>query len=98
MRKSFIPSLLDKSPSLLYFSFNKESNWIYSTLFVKLVPSFLFILQISPIASFGILGTQIEFISKPNLILEPIADGIQLKDKIFISLSINFLTFPLCNK
>lgn len=102
--KSLTPSLFATSPSLLYFSFNNESNWLYSTLFVILVPSFLTNLQIAPIASFGLRGTQMELISNPNLTLEPIAEGMQLKDKIFVSWnktkyflpsSIHFLTFPL---
>ena len=50
-----------------------------------LVPSFLTNLHIAPMASFGFLGTQIELISNPNLTLEPIADGMQLKDKILVS-------------
>ena len=102
--KSLIPSLLGTSPSLLYFSFNNESNWLYSTLFVILVPSLFTNLQIAPIASFGFLGTQIEFISKFNLTLEPIAEGIQLNAKIFVSwnntkyflpLEIHSFTFPV---
>jgi hypothetical protein len=39
----------------------------------------------APIASFGFLGTHIEFISIFNLILEPKADGIQLKANIIIN-------------
>ena len=39
----------------------------------------------APIASFGFLGTHIEFISKFNFIEVPIDEGIQLNDNIFVS-------------
>ena len=78
-----MPSLLGTSPSLLYFSFNNESNWLYSTLLVILVPSFLTNLHIAPIATFDFLGIHIEFISKFNFIELPIDDGIQLNDNVY---------------
>jgi hypothetical protein len=44
--------------------FRSGFNWLYSTFIVRQVPSFLDNLHIAPTASFGTLGTVIEFISK----------------------------------
>ena len=92
--KSLIPSLFGTSPLGLYFSFNKASNWLYSTLFVIELPSFLVNLQIAPTASPGFLGIQIVFIAKPNFTLVPIAEGILLKIKALVSWNKTKYFFP----
>ena len=61
--KSQNPDSFAISPFPLYLSLNKGSTKLYSTFCTTEDPSFLFILQIAPMASFGLLGTTIEFIS-----------------------------------